>query len=279
MKKDHQLDLFYDFKPKAPAKPSNNSQNKKSAHKKKKKKKNTKTHKFVKFIILLGLFIGGILSILLSPLFDIKEITVENNEQIGTEQIVNLSRIEIGNNMFKINKMESIKNIKTNAYIDNVKIKRKLPDKIVLYIEERHATFQVEIGTGYAYMNNQGYILEFSDTKIEVPIIEGITENIEVGNRIIDNDLQKLEQVLKIVKAASSKKIANLISKIDITNKDEYILVLETEGKTAYIGDVSNIDTKMAYIKDCIEREKDKKGKIFVNVDLNKKKDPYFREE
>ena len=279
MKKEEQLDLLYNYKPKMPANPSNNKSNKKIVHKKKKKKKNTKAFKIVKITLLLGLFIGGIIATLLSPLFNIKNIVVENNDQISVDQIINLSRIQIDDNMFKMSKEKTIKNIKVNPYIGSVKIKRKVPDTVVLYIEERYATFQIEIGTGYAYLNNQGYILEFSETKIEAPIIIGITQNIEVGKRIIDSDLQKLEQVLKIIKAASSKGVEKLITSIDITDENNYTLILEEEGKTIYLGDISNVDTKFAYIKDFIEREKGSKGKIFVNVDLNKKKYPYFRKE
>lgn len=273
MKDDEEIDLFYNFKTQPVRKPPS----KKPVHKKKKKK--TKSHKILRFIILSSLFIGGLIAFLLSPLFTIQEIIVENNNQIETQTIIDLSEIQISGNVFKISKGKTIKNIKTNAYVDSVKIKRKLPNKIVIHIEERYRTFQIKTETGYVYINNQGYILEISDVKLEVPEIAGITENLEIGKRIIEEDLQKLEQVLKIIKSAANKQIEKLITRIDITDKNNYTLLLETEGKEIHLGDASNIDTKFAYIKYYIENEKGKNGKIFVNVDLNKNKYPYFREE
>ena len=60
----------------------------------------------------------------------------------------------------------------------------------------------------YAYINNQGYILEISDVKIEVPTITGyVTENLEEGKRLIEADLEKLDTVIQIIKTAGEKEL------------------------------------------------------------------------
>ena len=104
----------------------------------------------LKFTALLIIIIAGIIFALVSPIFNIKEIDVSNNEQIKTETIVSLSQLNLGQNIFKFNKNKVNKNIKTNAYIESVEIKRKLPNKVQIQIEERKQEYNVEFLNGYA---------------------------------------------------------------------------------------------------------------------------------
>ena len=90
--------------------------------------------------------------------------------------------------------------------------------------------------------------------------------------------MQKLETVLKIVETAKSYEIANTISKIDITDSNNYTLLLETEKKTVYLGDASNINTRILYLKEILEIEKGKEMLVFLNVDINNEK-VYTREK
>ena len=84
--------------------------------------------------------------------------------------------------------------------------------------------------------------------------------------------------VLKIVETATSYEIENTITKIDITDKKNYTLLLEEEKKTVYLGDASNINTRILYLKEILEIEKDKEMLVFLNVDVNNQK-VYTREK
>ena len=57
-----------------------------------------------------------------------------------------------------------------------------------------------------------------------------------------------------------------------------YIIYLETENKTVHLGNGDDLNTRMLWLKSIIEQTKDKKGIIFLDMDLNVKK-PYFRQE
>lgn len=263
----------------------NKKKNKKKVENKKsnkiENKKNKKALAVVKWFTLIILLIGAILYFLMCPLFNIKEITVIGNKKISTNEILSLSEININENIFRIHLGQVEEKIKQNAYIDTVKINRKLPNKIQIQIEERTTTYMLEFVNAFAYINNQGYILEISEQKLNLPIIIGYkteTENIKPGNRLCLEDLQKLETVLKIVETAKSYEIANTISKIDITDSNNYTLLLETEKKTVYLGDASNINTRILYLKEILEIEKGKEMLVFLNVDINNEK-VYTREK
>lgn len=242
-------------------------------------KKKKRIKRMLKFTALLIIIIAGIIFALVSPIFNIKEIDVSNNEQIKTETIVSLSQLNLGQNIFKFNKNKVNKNIKTNAYIESVEIKRKLPNKVQIQIEERKQEYNVEFLNGYAYINNQGYILQISEEKQALPTIQGIStpdEQIVEGNRLNSEDLEKLEIIIQIMNICKNYELDSKITNIDISTKDEYTLYLEEEKKTIYLGDKSKLSDKMLLVQVIIEKTKGKEGEIFVNEDLNK---PRFKEK
>ena len=202
----------------------------------KSKKKRKLILKIIKWLTLLAIIIGGTIYAMLSPIFNIKEVEVIGNSKISSETIISLSGITIDQNMFSFRTSNVRESIKNNAYIDTVEIHRDLPDKISLVVTERKTTYMIKFGNAYAYINNQGYILEITDKEEAVPIITGyetLDENIQEGNRLNTEDLEKLNDVLKIMEAASSSgnNLKNLITKIDISDKSNYILNLKKQKK------------------------------------------------
>lgn len=257
-------------------------QNKKAKLTQKQIKRNKRIKFLIKLLILLAVIIGLAIYLILSPIFNIKQINVEGNEQISSEQIISLSKIEKEINLFKVSNKETINAIKENPYVKTVEIKRKLPNTINIVITERTASFMLEYGSSYVYIDNQGYMLEISaNIKEGLPKITGYEtkkEDIVAGNRLCTEDLEKLNDVLKIVAEAKKIEIDNLITTIDIGDKNNYSLYLEKEQKNVYLGDNTRLDTKMLYVKVILEKEKDHAGEIFVNMDLNEK-NPFFREK
>lgn len=247
------------------------------------RKTRKKILKIIKWLTLLAIVIGGIVYALLSPIFNIKEIEVIGNSKISSETIISLSGISLDQNMFKFRTSDVEGNIKKNAYIDTVNVHRDLPDKIGIEVTERKATYMIKFGNAYVYINNQGYILEISNIKLDIPILIGYEtadEKIQEGNRLENSDLEKLNDVLKIVEAASnsSRNLTSLITQIDISDKTNYILDLQKEKKQIYFGDVTNLSTKILWIDQILEEEKKKEGILYLNMDLNNEK-PYFREK
>lgn len=270
------------------AKPNNNKKitNKNYKNNKKKqvksKKKRKIIFKFIKWLTLVGIVIGGIVFALLSPIFNIQDVIVYGNSKVSSETIVSLSGLSIEQNIFSFRTSSVVNGIKQNAYIDTVNVSRKLPNKVELNVEERVATYMLTYGNAYVYLNNQGYILEITSEKGSYPIITGYetpVEDIVEGNRLCTNDLEKLNDVLKIMEAISSagNETYKQITKIDITDITNYILTLGKAKKTIYIGDTTNLSTKVLWINKFMEEEKNE-GTIYLNIDLNSEM-PYFREK
>lgn len=245
------------------------------------RKKRKIIFRLIKWTSLVVLLIGGGICFLLSSFFNVRNIVISGNEKITQETITSLSGIELEQNTFKISKSKVEQAIKTNAYIDSVKIKRKLPETVEIQVVERKPAYMLTLGNAYVYMNTQGYLLEISQEKLDSPIITGILtpeDQIQEGNRLCTEDLQKLSGVIQIMDSANSNDIGKLITKINISNKQDYILELKSEKKNVHVGDTSNLSTKMLYVKKVLQNEKKKEGDIFVNTDLSSK-GAVFREK
>ena len=250
-----------------------NSQNQNVKHKKGKIRKQAK--------VVFGIILFIVLTILLlcSPIFDIKNVEVIGNSKISKEKIISFSGIELHTNIFKFNKGLIRENIKGNAYIENVEITRKIPSTVQINVEEREAKYMLQFADSYVYINNQGYMLEISNERLEVPILIGFTtdlSNIKAGNGINVADLNKMNMVIKIYEAAKSNGLGDLVTKIDISNEKNYTIILESEGKKVYLGDCSDLNTRILYLKAILEKSAGRSGEIFLNVDLNTQ-DVYFR--
>ena len=193
-----------------------------------------------------------------------------------------MSGIPINENMFKFSKKNVKQSITSNPYVEEAKISRKLfSNKVEIEIKERTATLMLEYGNSYVYINNQGYILEISSNKLNTPIIKGYVtplEEVKPGNRLNKNDLERLKVVLNIIELANSNGLEGLITQINIEDDKNYKIIIESEDKTIYLGECTDLSTQMLYIKEMLKREKGIEGEFFINMDLNKNK-PVFREK
>ena len=138
------------------SKPTNTKLTKKQQAQKKRRKRIIKV---VKWLTLIGIIIAGIIYAMLSPIFNIKNITVSGNAKISSETIISLSGLNIEQNIFNFRTSNITDNIKQNAYIDSVEIRRQLPDEVQIVVQERVAKYMLTLGNAYVYINNQGYIL------------------------------------------------------------------------------------------------------------------------
>ena len=241
------------------SKPKKNNNNQKNL-------KKTKRYKIIKWTTIICLAIVTIMMFMMSSLFNIKQIIVSNNNKISSEEIINLSGLTIDTNMFKTSNNTINNNVKTNPYIESVKVKRNINGTVTLEIEERIPTYMLQFGNSYVYINNQGYMLEIKETPLELPIITGfetITEDIKEGDRLAVNDLKKLEDIIKIMESAKSNSLANIITAIDISDQSNYKLTISSERKTVQFGDMTDINIKILKIEEIIQQEKGIIGEIY----------------
>lgn len=250
----------------------------KKRRKSKKKKINKKILGFFSIIILVSIIVVLALT---APIFNITKIEINGNQKVSKDTIIALSGIKMGENIFRFNN-NMIQNVKQNTYIEKVEIQRKMPGTVVISVKERKIKYQINLINSYVYLDKNGYLLENSAERKNVPVIVGFSiKEDEMLNekRLKDNDLEKLANVAKIIEAAKAINIDNLITEVNVEDKNNTILYLESKSKKINVGDTTNLTNKMLYVQKILENEEGKSGSVFVNGDISAGFKPYFREE
>ena len=265
-------------------KKTNTKKNKKSSNnyvkntKKKKSKWNKIKRKILaifKILLILAVLAGIFVFLFISPVFNITEIKVENASKISENTYISISEIKIGENIFKVNKSKVQNLIKHEPYVDEVEVIRNFPGTVLISVKERSPEYLIEKDGMYIYIDKNGYALEISSEKLELPILKGLITDLStltMGDRLYENDLSKFNDLIKIIDGIKNNYIEEKLSRIDISNDDNYILEFEEENKKVCLGDTSNLSTKMLWIKYLMNEKKDESGIIHLE-----KKDVYFK--
>lgn len=287
---DEELIIGYNSKPKKDKPPKKKKKRKEKEQeikeekpKKKIKKKKKKKHRInfkkillilLKLIIAIGLIAGIILFLFVSPVFNIQEIKVSGASEISENVYIAMSGIEIGENIFNIDKSTIRSEIKKEPYVESIEIKCIYPKTVELNITERTVSYVIEQNGKYFYLDKNGYLLESSLSPLAFQVIKGVKtelEELENGTRIEKEDLDKFNDLIKIVDAVKNNNITAKLSSIDITDNDNYILEFAEEKKNVMLGNTLDLSAKMAWINLFIREKKNESGNIYLNT-----KDIYF---
>ena len=232
----------------------------------------------IKKLFIFILVIIAIWGILHTRLFGVKNIVIINNNHLTEEEIISISGVNQGDNIYKRSSKEIKDSLFENAYIEDATIKKKLPNTIEINIVERNINYMIQFSDTYVYLNNQGYMLEQTTEKANVPIIVGLStdqNSVVIGSRLNTDDLSKMNKIIKICELAKVNELSEFISKIDISNEKNYVVEMESRGKIINFGDCSNysdLNTKMLYLTSILAVTDNSREEIFLNVDLNTNK-------
>lgn len=99
----------------------------------KRHKKRYKKNYTLNYIFFGLIFFGITITLSLTVLFNIENIEVRGNENIEQSEIIELSGIQKGDNMFRLSSKKIEKRvIGKNIRIEDIKLKRKLPNTVIL---------------------------------------------------------------------------------------------------------------------------------------------------
>ncbi|MDD5772887.1 MAG: FtsQ-type POTRA domain-containing protein [bacterium] len=164
--------------------------------------------------------------VLVSPYFNIKNITVTGNKAVPKEDIIKLTGIEPGRNIFKLNLVKVQYQIKENPLFDKVCVKRCLPDKVEIQVEERKSAAFLNIKGDFYLVSENGIIFKKLSSVIyeNLPIITNVNlKSIVLGSEIDSYDLKMGLKVIKDIKSVQPELLA-CISEINAGNADEIIV-------------------------------------------------------
>ncbi|OGO79016.1 MAG: hypothetical protein A2Y23_14845 [Clostridiales bacterium GWB2_37_7] len=235
-----------------------------------------KAFKYILFLLLTAFTAAFLLT---SSLFNIRTINVIGNNRVSQQEIIRASGLNYQQNIFRINTMETMKNVFQNPYVEKIKIRRGLPNIINIDIIEREPIVLVPYVGSYLYVDSHGIVVEISTSieKMKLPVIKGLKFNtFKLGEEIkVENKLQ-LISVINLINEIKKTGISQEIAEINAENILDLKLITKS-GITVNLGDDSNINTKIPLAK-AILQDLDTK-KLKGTVEMGHEGNPVFRPE
>ncbi len=112
-------------------------------------------------VVLFAILTPIAVFIAVTVFFKISTISVTGESGYTDARIIEASGIKIGENMFKFNKFKAINGIFDDMpYIDEIMIRRRLPDNVEIIVTKCEPVFTVKSGDEIYLMDIKGKILE-----------------------------------------------------------------------------------------------------------------------
>ena len=165
----------------------------------------------------LILIVGLILS--LTVFFKIEDIQVKGNTIYSCDEIIKKSSIKKGNNLF----LSSIKKGKRRIqkelpYIEKINISRKLPNMVIIEVEDAKTYYSIENEDKYVLINREGKIVDICEERKDCLQVNGVElEEVVVGEEAIFKD-KTIEKNFKDLFNELKKWNISNIKKIDFSD-------------------------------------------------------------
>lgn len=177
--------------------------------------------KFALFVLLLGGAVLAARQIFHSGYFGVAKVRVENLGRVSEEEVVALSDIRPGMNIFDL-ELEMIgRKIEENPWIATARVERVLPREVVISVRERVPKAVINLGYLY-YLDAGGEIFKVlgPEDSIDYPVVTGIDRRTLLEN---PGDCRKLlAEAVLLLDELAGRRIFSLedVSELNIDPTD-----------------------------------------------------------
>lgn len=236
-------------------------QNRRKARQKKARRKRLKIC-FV-FFVLMALITLAIMCF--TVFFPIKRISVSGSEIYSKAEIIKASGLTTDDNLFLISEEKTEQKIRESLpYVDSIKLKRNLPDALVLTVTDAKEYYCFKISEEYFVVSENGYVLS-STADIPENVFEIAVNGVkcEIGKAVKYENSTEEELVKTLITWLNEKEIN--IDKIDVSNILN--ITVDVENKfTVTLGNSEHLEKKIAHLSGMIDSIGDRSGTINLSM-------------
>jgi cell division protein FtsQ len=135
-----------------------------------------------------------------STLFAIKEISIEGGEKVKPAEVLSLIGIRVGENIFAADLRGAEEVLLRLPWVHRAKLRRALPSRIVVSLEERKPLAVVSLGREYRWVDREGYLLDkASKSEINGPTLGGVgVIETDRGRRLDERSLHAFQALFSM---------------------------------------------------------------------------------
>jgi cell division protein FtsQ len=166
---------------------------------------------FQLLLLSFFLFIGHwvYVHLLGDPYFRVREVEVEGGRKIPKETLLSLTVMEGMPNLFSVKLKEVVKRLESHPWIEQVRVRKVFPHKIVIQVEERKPMAIIQLEELY-YIDTKGEIFTPVGDRDEYnyPYVTGLTR------RVLEKDpveaKRLITKALELLRIVSQEKVPPL---------------------------------------------------------------------
>jgi cell division protein FtsQ len=207
-------------------------------------------------MVMLGLAVA---IVIISLFYRVREIQVVNGTDYADGQIVGASGIEVGDNLFFINRFQAASMIFSDLpYVEAVTIEQEAPSKIILHVQGRSAIGYVELDNELWLLDRRGTVLEkiTPETAEEFVCIRAVTPISPVPGELMVSDeagMARLQYALEILDCLTAEKLIGKVEYIDMKDVSDPHLVYDGR-LNVYLGANEEVAYKFALFADVVQK-------------------------
>jgi len=190
---------------------------------------------------------------MLSPFFQLTEITVTGNLQIDEAEILNRSGLDTPTNFFLFSPNQARRYIMENHYIEHVSFDRILPNTLEVTVWERFLSGYIEYMEGlFLYIDENGRVLEVRSYKREeLPVITGLRfYHVHLGELLEVDNPAAFSTVVTYARLLNRFELTGVISQIDVSDPENTRMRLYNI--EVYLGDTRNAHEKILTLREIV---------------------------
>ncbi len=213
--------------------------------------------------LIFAVIIGIVLS--LTVLFPIKRVSTAGSSIYDGEELSESSGL-LKKNIFTASEEKVLNNLREKyPFIDSVKLKRELPDKINLTVTDAKEYYCYKSKEGYYSASEKEYILKLYQKKPKNTIeIRGDFKKLNPGEKAVFRKETAKNSLDQIRNNLDKKKIKT--DYIDLTDMNDIKIGVKGDFKVL-LGNNSYLDKKIAHLKGMLDNiNKGKKGTINLSM-------------
>ena len=171
-----------------------------------------------------------VIVIALTLFFKVDQITISGNSRYTQEEIVSLSGIKPGDNLILLDKYQIARKLYTQLpYITDVRIKRQLPDGLLIEVAETVPALAIESAGGWWLVSGGGKVLEIAEMAVaqEFLVLRGmVAEAPVIGQQLALSAEGNLstERLLELVAAFSGRGMLERADYVDATDAAKLVI-------------------------------------------------------
>ncbi len=144
-----------------------------------KNERRKKANRRLVFYLTVFFILIGIIVYLQSPLSQVKEVIVEENEHLSDEEIIKQSTIDSSDNFWGVNLSEIEKKVQNHEQIKEVEISRKFPTSLKIIVSEHKHVGYIKKDKQYVPILENGKRMasvSMSNLKADAPLLTNFTD-------------------------------------------------------------------------------------------------------